>query len=100
MEQRDAWELTVNDQKIVIPGDYVLVPRKRFEEISKAFAYIEGAISKYGPDPKNRDQHGLIFARVEASDCTQIVAEMADKEGTTAIWTMEDRLRLPEAPSN
>lgn len=93
-----AWELVVNDDKIVVPDDYMLVPKSMFTNTAKAFGYIAKAIEDFGPDPKDRDQHKLIFARVEASDCELFFKEFAEGGGTTGIWTIKERLQLPENP--
>lgn len=84
---REPWELTINDQKIMVPGDYVLVQRSVFDDIAKALKYIAETIDAYGPDPKDRRQRGLIFARCEAADGEYVVKRMAETEGTTGIWT-------------
>lgn len=84
---RPPYTLTINDQEIRVPGDYVLVRRDVFERVAKSFGYIANTIAAYGPTPENWSQHGLIQARVEASDAEGIVREMADSEGTTEIHT-------------
>ena len=87
MADREPWELKINGQTIMVPGDYVLVRRDVFTRIAKAFKYIAETIDAYEPDPHERRQRGLIFARCEASDAEHVVGKMAETEGTTGIWT-------------
>ncbi len=90
MSATEHWTLTINDQQVELPADYVLVRRAVFDRIAKAFDYIEGTITKHGVDPERRDDHGLIHARVEARDDAAFCRDAARSEGTTAIYEAPD----------
>jgi len=88
-----TWTLTINNESIEVPSDYVLVRRDVFDDIAKAFAYIDRTITEHGVKPERRKDRELINARAEARDDVRYCQNAAKNEGTTQITyaKMEER---------